>query len=115
MASTERVHGGLYIRQARLRAGLTQNELANRLSTSQSLVARWELGSVEPAFSTVVRAVRACGLDLSVRVASYDADHDLLIRENLKLSPTERLRRMETVRKGLDELVAAARPADADV
>lgn len=115
MVSLDPAHGGLYIRQARLRAGLTQTELAQRLSTSQSLIARWERGSVEPGFSTVVKAVRACGLDLSVRLASYDADHDLLIQENLKLSPTQRLRHMVEARKGLDELVAASRPGSSDV
>ena len=108
MALTPPPPGGLWIREARLRAGLTQNELAERLATSQSLIARWERGVVEPAFGTVIKAVRACGLDLSVRVVAYDDDHDVLIKENLKLSPAERLQRMQKERKGLDELVAAS-------
>lgn len=98
-----------------MRAGLTQNELAQRLKTSQSLIARWERGSVEPSFGTVIKAVRACGLELSVRVVAYDDDHDFLIKENLKLPPAERLRRMHEVREGLDELVAASRARRTDV
>lgn len=98
--------GGVWIRQARLRAGLSQQELAERLSTSQSLVARWEGGKVEPGFATVIQAVRACGLDLSVRIAAYDSDHDLMIKENLRLSPGQRLRRMQEIREGLEELTS---------
>ena len=104
MASEVAVHGGLWIRQARLRAKLSQQELARRLETSQSLVARWERGQVEPGFATVMRAVRMCGLDLAVNVVEYDHAHDLLIKENLKRSPTERLRRMQQARSSLDRL-----------
>lgn len=86
--------GGSVIRRARLRAGVTQVELAHRLSTSQSLIARWERGVVEPGFATVVRAVRACGFELEFRVATYDQDHDRLVDENLHRSPGQRLRHM---------------------
>lgn len=98
------LHGGLWIRQARLRAGIPQQELAERLNTSQSLIARWERGIVEPGFATVVRAVRACGLDLAVRVVEYDSDHDLMIKETLKLSPAERLQRMQHIRQRFEKL-----------
>jgi transcriptional regulator with XRE-family HTH domain len=96
--------GGAVIRRARLRAGLSQHELASRLSTSQSLVARWEAGSVEPGFATVVRAVRACGLELEFRIAPYDVDHDLLVDENLRLPPDDRLRLTQQAGAALDDL-----------
>jgi transcriptional regulator with XRE-family HTH domain len=101
--------GGLLVRQARLRAGMSQRQLAEKLGTSQSLVARWERGQVEPPFGSVVRAVRACGLDLGVRLAAYDREHDLLIDENLKLTPSERLKRMLQGAAAIEELRAAAR------
>ncbi|MBA2724822.1 MAG: helix-turn-helix transcriptional regulator [Actinobacteria bacterium] len=104
MESGRALQGGLWIRQARLRAKLSQQELALRLETSQSLVARWERGQVEPGFATVTKAVRACGLDLAVNVVEYDHAHDLLIKENLRRSPADRLRRMQEGRASLDRL-----------
>ena len=80
--------------EARRRAGITQRELARRLGTHQPVVARWEGGKTEPDFRTVVRVVRACGLDLNVSLAVSD-DHDLtLIRREMKVLPHERLSRM---------------------
>lgn len=90
MAST----GGYLIREARKRAGLTQTQLARLLGSSQSLVARWESGEVAPLFATVLKAVRACGLDLTIGLAEYDAERDELIDERLALTPTERSRSM---------------------
>ncbi len=100
--------GGVWIRQARLRAGLSQTDLAKKLETSQSLVARWERGAVEPGFATVLRAVRACGLDLAIHIVEYDADHDTALAETLRLSPTERLHRMQAIRRQFEKL----RPGD---
>ena len=39
------------IRRMRIRAGLTQKELAERAGVSQSLIARIERGSVDPRLS----------------------------------------------------------------
>jgi transcriptional regulator with XRE-family HTH domain len=64
--------GGLLIREARLRAGLTQRALAERMGTSQPAVARWENGRQEPGFDTVVKALQACGFDLDVRLTLRD-------------------------------------------
>ncbi|HEY3959487.1 MAG TPA: helix-turn-helix domain-containing protein [Solirubrobacteraceae bacterium] len=49
------------LRQARLEAGLTQAELAERAGTSQPAVARYERGSVEPSMSTFERLLAVCG------------------------------------------------------
>lgn len=38
------------IREARLKAGLSQAELAHRLHTKQSVVARWETGAQRTPF-----------------------------------------------------------------
>lgn len=101
------MRGGEIIKEARRRAGLSQRELAERLGTTQSVITRWETGQRSPTFETLVRAVRACGLDLAVSLGTADADHDLLIRENRKLSPAARLRQMTQQSAGLDELLAA--------
>lgn len=100
--------GGELIREARLRASLSQQDLADRLGTSQSVIVRWEKGHRSPTVETMLRAVRACGLDVSMSVAGYDHDHEALIRRNLTLSPAHRLDKMVDDRQGLVDLVDSA-------
>lgn len=83
--------GGLLIREARRRRGLTQRELAQRLGTSHAAVARWEKGVVRPSWEVVLAAVREAGFDLRVALVEAD-DHDLVLaRERLSRSPRQRL------------------------
>ena len=77
--------------EARLRAGLTQTELAERAGTTQSAIARWETGGAEPSLETLARVIRACGLELRVGLDDADPSEVSLIERNLALSPTERL------------------------
>src|SRR5215216_6680044 len=42
------------IREARLRAGLTQDELAGRSGMQRSVIARWEQGAVQPGFDNML-------------------------------------------------------------
>lgn len=79
------------ILEARRRAGLTQAALADRLGVPQSTVGRWETGRIAPSFENVVRAVRACDLDLSVRLVDRDRDLRALVDAQLQLTPAERL------------------------
>lgn len=101
--------GGELVREARKRAGLSQHELAERLSTSQAVIARWELGRTSPSFERVVEAIRASGLELSVRITKPDPEHALLVEENLRLSPKQRLERFTSSRTALEELAAKVR------
>lgn len=82
---------GDLLREARLRAGLTQRELARRARTSQSAVARWESGDVVPSFERLRELVRACGLELTFGLANYDDSYDEFITESLARRPAERL------------------------
>jgi|FLYL01.1.fsa_nt_gi transcriptional regulator with XRE-family HTH domain len=101
--------GASLIAEARKRAGLTQAELARRLGTHQSVVARWETGRTRPDFETVKRVVRAAGFELEVAIAPAD-DHDLaLIRRQLRLPPHQRLAGMVKAVRALDRMVSAAR------
>lgn len=84
--------GGSLLRIARLRAGLTQRELAGRLALPQSSVARWESGSRAPSIDNLVEAVRACGLDPVVSLFAMDRSNDAFIWELLDETPAERLR-----------------------
>ncbi|HEX2195724.1 MAG TPA: helix-turn-helix transcriptional regulator [Actinomycetota bacterium] len=108
------MHGGELIREARKRAGLTQRELAELLATTQPVVARWENGKTSPSFERVVQAIRACGLDLGVRIVTSDDDHAAHILENLRVPAAERLRRMVEGQAAVAALAAKVR-AQSDV
>lgn len=56
------------LRTARRRAALSQRALANRAGTSQSVVARIELGETSPGWETIVRLVEAAGFMLDSRL-----------------------------------------------
>ena len=58
--------------RARTAAKLTQVELARRLGTTQSAVARLESGRVSPTFSTLRRYAEATGTRLTVGLAPVD-------------------------------------------
>lgn len=84
---------GELIRQARLAAGLTQRELAERAGKAVSVIGRWERGEVRPSLETVQEIVEAAGLRLDVAIV--DDEHDRgLIAETLRLSPRQRLVRV---------------------
>jgi transcriptional regulator with XRE-family HTH domain len=51
---------------ARARAGLTQEQLAKRMGTTQPVVARLESGRVRPSTRTLERFARATGSRLKV-------------------------------------------------
>lgn len=52
--------------EARARAGLTQEELAEKMDTSQSAIARMESGRSVPSGTTLQRFARATGTRLRI-------------------------------------------------
>ncbi len=82
---------GHLIKEARLRAGISQAELARRLRTSQAAVARWEKGRTIPSFEATRRAVRACGLDIYFGMANFDDSYAMHIEDQLRLTPAQRV------------------------
>lgn len=53
--------------EARNRAGLTQDELAKRMGTTQPVVARIESGRIRPSTRTLQRLAQATGSRLIIR------------------------------------------------
>jgi transcriptional regulator with XRE-family HTH domain len=47
--------------EARLRVNLSQQQLAERMGTSQSTIARLESGTAKPSFTTLERIAKATG------------------------------------------------------
>lgn len=58
--------------RARTTAKLTQAELAQRLGTTQSAIARLEGGGVSPSFATLRRYAEATGTRLTVGLVPAD-------------------------------------------
>ena len=58
--------------RARTAAKLTQAELARRLGTTQSAIARLEGGGVSPSFATLRRYAEATGTRLTVGLVQAD-------------------------------------------
>jgi transcriptional regulator with XRE-family HTH domain len=97
------VNTGHLVRSAREAAGLSQADLAARLGTTQPVVSRWERGHDEPRLSTLVRIARVCDLRLEVRLTDEDVDR-AQIRQQLALSPEQRLASVVNVSRTLAEL-----------
>ena len=82
---------GQIIREARLLAGLSQRDLADRASVPRQSIVRWERGAVEPGFETVRRLLRSCGFDVSLVRYEQDETVDDRLSGKLELTPQERL------------------------
>ena len=52
--------------EARARAGLTQQQLADRMHTTQAVIARLESGRVKPSTRTLERLATATGMRLRI-------------------------------------------------
>jgi transcriptional regulator with XRE-family HTH domain len=95
---------GQIVQEARRRAGLTQRRLAELAGVTQPTVARIENGLIQPTFERLLELVRACGLDLDIRVVPLDEDAWTVAERGLALTPDERLDRavgaVELMREG---------------
>lgn len=84
---------GTLIREARLRAGLSQVELSEVSGKDRAQIARWERDVVQPSFETLRELIRACGYDLETTLVPFQAhpQHDARLCKSLARSPQERL------------------------
>jgi transcriptional regulator with XRE-family HTH domain len=105
------MQGGQIIREARRRANLTQRELAGRVGTTQSAIARIERGATEPSYDRVRQLLQACGFELVPRIAPLDDSNWSVASSNLGLTPEERVRHHQAwvrlVREGRGALARA--------
>jgi transcriptional regulator with XRE-family HTH domain len=105
------VISGALLREARLRAGFSQAELARRAGKPTSTIGRWERGEVLPSLETLRAVVRACDLELTFRLANAGRDeHDgVLIERALAQSPAERVAAAADAANAVERLVSARR------
>ncbi len=88
------VRSAVLIREARLRAGLSQQELATKSGKDRTVIARWEQGLVAPSVDTLVELVRSCGFDIPLELEPYDPEPDERVAEIQMLSPERRVDRL---------------------
>lgn len=98
------------VREARRQAGLTQAELAARMGTSQSVVARLESSTANPRLRTLERALSAAGRRLEAAPVQATVDEGQL-RERLAMTPAERLATFTESHRNLQRLRRRARRA----
>jgi transcriptional regulator with XRE-family HTH domain len=82
------------LREARLRAGLSQNDLAQRTAKPRPHIGRYEAGGVAPSLDTLLELINACGFDLSLELVPLQENGDQGLAELQQLSPERRLDRM---------------------
>ncbi len=87
---------GMLIREARMRAGLSQVELSELSGKDRAQLARWERDVVQPSFETLRELIRACGFDLELNFVSYavDEQESKELGQSLLRTPQERLNAM---------------------
>jgi transcriptional regulator with XRE-family HTH domain len=81
----------------RVRAGLTQRQLAERMGKPQSMIARWERGHDVPRLDSLVSIAHACRVELDLTLRGHDDVDRAQIREHLQLTPRQRLENVENV------------------
>jgi transcriptional regulator with XRE-family HTH domain len=82
------------LREARLRANLTQEALAPRTGKSRPQIARWEAGRMAPSLETLLELIRACGFDLPLELVPLEPVEDEHLKLLQQLSPERRLDQM---------------------
>lgn len=84
------------IRDARRDASLTQAELASRLGTTQSAIARLEAEGANPRVGTLTRALEACDREILLEARPRRSSIDeALVAGRLSLSPGDRIKSFE--------------------
>lgn len=85
------VKSAALLREARLRAGLSQIALAERSGRDRVQIGRWEAGQVAPSLDTLIELVRACGFDLPLLLAPLEPVAEVRLTDLQRLSPERRL------------------------
>lgn len=87
---------GMLIREARLLARLSQDELSKRSGKDRAQIARWERDVVQPSFETLRELIRACGFELELTFVPYEVNQgdEARLRKTQLRTPQERLRAM---------------------
>ena len=109
MAQTPPTTASAFLQLARLEAGLSQRELADRAGVSQSEIARIESGKREPSIPTLQKILAGAGRELRFRLAKLD-DHDrVLSARHARRSKSEKAAVEQRHRRNVSKFAANAK------
>jgi transcriptional regulator with XRE-family HTH domain len=76
------------LQMARLRSGISQQELADKAGVDRSMISAYERDRRQPTLPTLLKLLKAAGFELRMHLEPYD-DHDdvLLAREQRRAGP----------------------------
>ena len=75
---------------ARLKAGMSQRELAERARVPVTMISAYERDQRQPTLATLLRLLRAAGFDLRLHLAAYDPHDEILAGLEADRSDAER-------------------------
>lgn len=103
---------GRLIKDARLRNGLSQSDLAFRAGTRQSAISRLEKDEISPSIETLESLLRVMGERLEVSAGPAERNYDRLHRQAMAaLTPEERLAQAISWNRVAGEFLEAGRKA----
>jgi uncharacterized protein len=75
---------------ARLKAGMSQRQLAERAGVPVTMISAYERDQRQPTLATLLRLLRAAGFDLCLHLAAYDPHDEVLAGLEARRSDAER-------------------------
>jgi transcriptional regulator with XRE-family HTH domain len=78
---------------ARLKAGLSQRELAVRAGVAPTMISAYERDKRQPTLETLLRLLKAAGFELRMHLVEYDPHDDVLAELEATRSRSQRARR----------------------
>jgi transcriptional regulator with XRE-family HTH domain len=78
---------------ARLKADMSQRELAERASVPTTMISAYERDKRQPSLTTLLRLLHAAGFELTMKLEPYDLHDEVLAGLERKRSPSERGKR----------------------
>ncbi len=75
---------------ARLKADMSQRELADRAGVPVTMISAYERDQRQPTLATLLRLLRAAGFDLRLHLAAYDPHDEILTGLEAGRSDAER-------------------------
>ena len=78
---------------ARIKAGLSQRQLAERARVPVTMISAYERDKRQPTVPTLLRIVRAAGFDLRIQLTPYELHDEILASLEANRSSDERARR----------------------
>jgi len=91
---------------ARLKAGISQRELAERAEVPATMISAYERDKRQPSLATLLRLVHAAGFELTMQLEPRDPHDEILASLERARTATERRRRDHQI-----EVWRRARPA----